>query len=103
MGFVPAQLHEREIGARRRSTADSFARELYLALRSMRQVLTRDGWMVLLMGDGQHGDERVPADQLIEQLAEDAGLSPVAVASQGRPDFRGGEPRREHLMVLRPL
>lgn len=104
LGIKAPQLHERELGARRRQDSpDTFARELYLALRSMRQVLSRDGWMVLLMGDGQHGAERVPADRLVEQLADEAGLEPVAIASQERPDFRGGPPRREHLMALRPV
>ena len=104
LGIKAPGLAERELGARRRGLSpEAFSRELYLALRSMRQVLSRDGWLVLLMGDGQHGDERVPADGLVEQLADDAGFEPVAIASQGRPDYRGHAPRQEHLMALRAV
>jgi SAM-dependent methyltransferase len=93
-----------ELGARRRGLSrQQFAKELHSALRSMRQVLSRDGMLVMLMGDGEHDGERVPADQLVEELATDALLEPVAIASQERPDFRGGAPRYEHLMALRPI
>ncbi|MET0340420.1 MAG: DNA methyltransferase [Polyangiales bacterium] len=104
LGIEAPGLAERELGARRRGLSpDQFARELFLALRSLRQVLRNDGWLVMLLGDGQHGDERVDADALVEQLAEEAGFEPVAIASQGRTDYRGGGPRREHLMALRPI
>ena len=102
LGIEDKHFVAKEIGARRKQHApESFAKDLHLALRSMRQTLSRDGMMVLLMGDGQHGRERVKADQLVEQLAADAGLEPLAIASQERADFQGGEPRYEHLMALR--
>jgi SAM-dependent methyltransferase len=104
LGMDSAHFAAREIGARRRGlSADRFAKELHLSLRSIRQTLARDGWLVMLMGDGQHGEERVPADQLVEQLAEEAGLEPVAIASQRRADHYGGAPRYEHLMALRAV
>jgi len=104
LGIQAGGLQDNELGARRRSEEpERFERELYTAMRSMRQVLSRDGLLVMQMGDGQHGDERVPADRLVEQLADDADLEPVAIASQARPDFRGGPPRYEHLMALRPI
>jgi len=104
LGIDGGALSSKEMGARRHNESpERFAREMHLALRSMRQVLSRDGWLVMLMGDGQHGDERVPADGLVEELAEGADLEPVAIASQPRPDFRGGPPRYEHLMALRPI
>ncbi|MEY4513803.1 MAG: hypothetical protein RLZZ450_5925 [Pseudomonadota bacterium] len=104
LGIEPAHFQARELGARRRGLSpDMFAKELRLALRSMRQALTRDGWLVMLLGDGQHGDSRVRADQLVEELAEEAELEPVAIASQERVDFLGREPRLEHLMALRPI
>jgi hypothetical protein len=102
LGLRSSSLAEHEIGARRRgSNAGRFAHELGDTLKSMRSVLSRDGLAILLMGDGQHGGERVAADQLIEQLSEDAGFEPLALASQPRPDFHGGIPRYEHLMALR--
>jgi SAM-dependent methyltransferase len=102
LGMDTAHFQAKEIGARRRGlSADRFAKELHLSLRSIRSTLRDEGWLVMLMGDGQHGDQRVPADQLVEQLAEDAGFEPVAIASQGREDYYGGAPRYEHLMALR--
>ncbi len=90
-----------EIGARRRGNSERFARELHFALKAMSQVLRRDGMLVMLMGDGQHGDERVPADTLVAEVGSELGFTPVAVATQARPDFQGGRMRGEHLMALR--
>jgi hypothetical protein len=102
LGIGAANLAQREIGARRHaSSPERFAEELHAVLSSLRVCLAPDGLLVMLMGDGQHGRERVEADRLIEQLAEDTGFEPLALASQARPDFRGGAPRREHLMALR--
>jgi hypothetical protein len=102
LGLDPQNLAAGEIGARRRGAApERFARELGLALKSIGQVMRRDGLLVMLMGDGQHGDERVPADELVGELAESFGFEPLAVATQARPDFRGGPLRGEHLMALR--
>lgn len=104
LGIEHAHFQARELGARRRGLSpDEFARELRLALRSMRQALSREGLLIMLMGDGHHGDRRVRADQLVEELAEESDLEPVAIASQERADFLGGEPRYEHLMALRPV
>ena len=44
--------------------------------------------------------ERVPADELIEALADEAGFEPLALASQLRSHVPGGPPRSEHLMAL---
>jgi hypothetical protein len=102
LGISNAQLRRAELGARRRGDdADGFARELADVLVSLRRVLVDDGWLFLWMGDGQHGQERVAADALVGELAEQAGFEPLAAASQPRLDFRGGPPRAEHLMALR--
>jgi hypothetical protein len=102
LGISGAQLRQGELGARRHGDdGERFAREMADVLGSLRRVLAKDGWLFLLMGDGQHGRDRVPADALIGELAEDAGFTPLAVASQPRSDFRGGGPREEHLMALR--
>jgi hypothetical protein len=55
---------------------------------------------ILLMGDAEHAGERVAADELVASLAPEVGFFPLAVASQERPDFRGGGARAEHLMAL---
>jgi DNA modification methylase len=103
LGMSPAGLRGQELGARRHGAdAERFTGELRAVLWSMRRVLSQDGLALLLMGDGEHGDQRVPADELIASLAEEVGFRPLALASQERPDFRGGAPRAEHLMALAP-
>lgn len=100
LGISPEKMRA-EIGARRRGDdAERFALEIKAVLWSMRRVLEDGGLAVLLMGDGQHADRRVPADELVADLAESVGFRPVAAASQARPDFRGGVERAEHLMAL---
>jgi SAM-dependent methyltransferase len=102
LGLSPAGLERREIGARRRGdAAERFRGELHAALWSMRHVLSRDGLLLLLMGDAELG-ARMPADALIAELAAEVGLRPLAAASQARPDFRGSGPRAEHLLALAP-
>jgi SAM-dependent methyltransferase len=104
LGLPAAGMRSREIGARRHAGGPQrFADELRAALDSMRRVLARDGLVLLLMGDAEfEGRQRVPADELVASLAGEAGLRPLAAASQARPDFRGGPPRAEHLMALAP-
>jgi SAM-dependent methyltransferase len=102
LGMDSQHFQAKEIGARRHGlSADRFAKELQLSMKSIRSTLRDEGWLVMVLGDGQHGEQRVPADQLVEQLAEEAGFEPVAIASQGRADYLGGAPRYEHLMALR--
>lgn len=101
LGLSPRDLLRGELGARRRAGESArFASEMHAALRALRGVLRRDAQVYLLMGDGQHGAERVAADELIGELAPETGFLPRAVASQARPDFQGGPPRAEHLMAL---
>lgn len=105
LGLEPAALTKGEIGARRALKGDEgvarWDRELGDTLKSMRGVLAADGHAVLLLGDGQIGDVRVEAEKQVERLAPVAGLSVLAVASQGRRDYAGHRNRREHLIALR--
>ncbi len=102
LGIDPQNLAAGEIGARRRATsADRFARELGFALKSIGEVMRQDALLVMLMGDGEHAGERVPADALVADVASEFGFEPLAVATQTRPDFRRGPARGEHLMALR--
>ncbi|MFO7566046.1 MAG: DNA methyltransferase [Enhygromyxa sp.] len=112
LGINPKKLREGEIGARRqlsrsaprgRSVArDRWDAQMLAVLESIAALLEAEGVAVLLVGDAQLGDAREPADAQLERLAEAAELAVVAVASQPRPDWRGGPPRREHLVALRP-
>jgi 16S rRNA G966 N2-methylase RsmD len=100
-GIDPQAFEHSEIGARRRSHDFGYEQELLDTLQAIAQVTRKDAWVVLLMGDGRQGSELLAADRLIEQLADEADLIPVAIASQPRIDYSGGAPRFEHLMALR--
>lgn len=101
LGIDASQFAAREIGARRHGDARKrFESELHAAMSSIHQVTLPGALCFFLMGDAQYGTERVPADELIEAIADDVGFEPVALASQERVDFAGGAPRREHLMAL---
>jgi hypothetical protein len=106
LGIRSKALREREIGARRHYALDSrevvarWDHEVTTYLRSMRSVLSEQGTCVLLVGDGEIGRTRVPADKQIERLAPAVGLRVRAVASQPRVDWRGGKARAEHLVAL---
>ncbi len=105
LGLEPTPLEEGEIGARRalqgKAGVSRWDRELGDALKAMRAVLADEGHAVLLLGDGQIGDQRIEAERQVERLAPIAGLSVLAVASQGRRDYSGRRNRREHLIALR--
>jgi len=105
LGIDPRRLERNEVGARRRLRGEDglrrWDREVADLLSSMAAVRTREkAPIILLMGDGQIGRRRVPADVQVARLSARAKLSVVATASQERPDFSGGEPRREHLILL---
>ncbi len=101
LGIDGSQFAAREIGARRHGDArERFESEMRAALSSIHEVTMPGALCFFLMGDAHYGNERVPADELIEALADDVGFEPLALASQERVDFAGGAPRREHLMAL---
>lgn len=102
------EFREGEIGSRRklsqgRGAAAQWERELVAALRSIAAVTEETGRIVLLVGDGEVGGQRISADTQLETLAGRVGLRVEAVASQRRPDWRGGDARYEHLVSLRPV
>jgi hypothetical protein len=108
LGINPKRLREGEIGARRdfsgKHASGKPARwdaQMLAALESVACLLAPEGVAVLLVGDAEIAGQRQPADAQIERLAGTAELEVVAVASQPRPDWRGGSPRREHLLALR--
>jgi hypothetical protein len=106
-GLDASHLQEAEVGARRRLNAgnDPVARwddELRTILRSIRNVLQRDGRAVIWLGDGELAGRRVPADEQLARLAPQAGFELVAWATQQRHDVLGGPLRGEHLLLLAP-
>jgi hypothetical protein len=104
LGLDASALEQHEVGARRNfqqvGSNMRWERELLDVLGSLARVLARDARVVLFSGDAEVSRVRVPADRQLMQLAPRAGLRVLATASQPRPDFRGGAPRREHLILL---
>jgi SAM-dependent methyltransferase len=108
LGAKAGALEAGEVGARRRLSRPKsmkaakarWDREVEAFLSSTAEALTDDGRCYLVMGDGQIGNQRVPADRQLERLGPRCGLEVVAVASESRTDFRGGPRRREHLVSL---
>jgi len=99
-------LERSELGARRHLAAGDDARERWdhdmaTVLGSMARVVRRGGLIVMLVGDGEVGGRRIDAALHLAELAPRAGLEVLATASQPRPDWRGREPRSEHLVALR--
>lgn len=86
---------------RRREPLARWDRELTQALSSMRGVLREEGTVIMWLGDAELAGTRVEADEQLSRLAPDADLELVASAAQEREDMRGGQPRREHLLLLR--
>ncbi|MEO7668567.1 MAG: DNA methyltransferase, partial [Polyangia bacterium] len=77
-------------------------------LAEMGRILRPGGAAVLVVGDGVVGDQPEDAPAAVAELAQAARMVPVARASQVRPtldrrlrEIFGGEPRREHLLLLR--
>lgn len=128
LGLSPQALLQGEIGARRNYSshaarggdargssggdvrggsrgADPLARwerEVEQMLRSIAGMLSPRARVVLLVGDAEVAGRRIAADRQLEVLADRVGLETVASASQRRPDWEGGAPRREHLVALAP-
>jgi len=110
LGVGLGAMEANEMGARRRFSEapeggpeDALARwdaEVHGMLESMAGCLRRDGIAMLLVGDGEIGGVRVPADEQLEKLAEKVGLEFLCSAAQAREDVRGGPARREHLVAL---
>jgi hypothetical protein len=106
-GFDVATWEAREIGARRRLSADARAAkrwddELLATLRALRPVLRDNGQLGLWLGDAELAGERVAAHDQLARLAPRAGFALLASATQTRQDARSGPPRGEHLLWLEP-
>lgn len=105
LGMSSEQFAEKELGARRHFSAAPAGRrrwdqELTGALVAIAESTQLGAQVCFLLGDAQLGDERVDAAQQLAVLAPACGLRFVASAAQQRPDFRGGQPRQEHLVLL---
>lgn len=101
----PHALSDGEVGARRdlshqRGGDRRWDGQVAQFLTAMSEVLRPEGLAVLLMGDAEVNDRRVPADRQLQRLAPKAGFEFLAAASQPRPDRRGGRTRAEHLVAL---
>jgi hypothetical protein len=115
LGFDARKFEAFEIGARRharnvsfRPAIQRFRSEMGRSLGEMRRVLVKGGSALVVVADSVLANQAVRADEVMRELAEEAGLTPVAVASQQRPHFHAptqrafrDAPRREHVALLR--
>ncbi len=109
---LPTRAAERgEIGARRhlsrgagpaRAALARWDRELGAALRAIGAVCEPDASIALVMGDAQIAGVRIDAAEQLARLAPQAGLRPLAVASQPRADYHRGPARMEHIVLMQP-
>ncbi|HLV21656.1 MAG TPA: DNA methyltransferase [Polyangiaceae bacterium] len=107
----------REIGSRRQLGNKPFARalgdwesDLGRCLEALGRVLRPSGLAALVLADSVLSGRAVRAGELIRRVAPRAGFALVAGASQERPYFHAPTarafseaPRREHLLLLRPV
>jgi hypothetical protein len=93
-GEDPAFAEAHEMGSRR--DAEKYPQDLEAVLRNVMRALTPSGRALVLIGDGQ----QVAGRALLEKLAPGAGARVTAAASQRRPNWSGGPPKREHLVLL---
>ena len=103
LGLDPRRFEDSEIGARRRGDdAGRFEQELFDVLCACAAALKPGGLLVMLMGDARHDGRDAHADEMVAGMAEEAGLEPLALASQPRRDPHANSGRQEHLMALTP-
>jgi hypothetical protein len=112
LGMDATKMSRRELGPRRgatdRGSVAEVERSLGAVLAGIARVLRKDRLALVVIGDGRVGGEHVDASEWVRRIAPRAGLAPVAVASQNRPDparklndsDRAAPPRREHAIAL---
>jgi DNA modification methylase len=115
LGLDARALEANEIGARRHARRRSFgyafgrfSSEMGSVLAELARVLKPSGRAVIVTADSVLDNRAVRSEQLFAELALDAGLVVVAMASQERPHFHAptraafrDRPRQEHAIVLR--
>lgn len=104
-----------ELGARRKydkldatTARRTFHDELVRFFKAAKRVLRKRAALVLLIADSEVRGTALHADDIVAHAADDAGLEPVARASQARPHFHdrhafADAPRREHALLLRTV
>jgi DNA modification methylase len=93
-GEDPAFAEAHEMGSRR--DAQKYPQDLEAVLRNVIVALSASGRALVLIGDGQQVDGR----GLLERIAPGIGARVTAAASQRRPNWSGGPPKREHLVLV---
>jgi hypothetical protein len=118
LGLDSRELAARELGSRRRyapmsarEASAEWGRELGRALAALSRVCKTGARVALVVADSAVRGEALRADEIVPQLAPQAGFVFVARASQRRPHFHepsarafeqivGAKPRGEHAIVL---
>jgi hypothetical protein len=114
LGLDTEAFERGEIGARRKlrgtdrdELVERWEEDFGKMLGALRRVLRNDACAVLVIADSVVQRKALYADDVMDRLAQRAGLEIAAVASQKRPHFHepsrdafAGRPRREHLFAL---
>jgi DNA modification methylase len=78
LGLDPKRFAASEIGARRHGDhAGRFEQELLEVMSTCAEALRPGALLVMLMGDARTGGEDMSADELVAELADEAGLEPL--------------------------
>jgi SAM-dependent methyltransferase len=113
LGLSAGRFERTEIGSRRQgrqrpaAALDAFRHDFAACLSEMARVLAPRGRAALIVADSVFASRVLYADELVAELAPQAGLTLVARASQRRPHFHQPtrqafrqKPRSEHLILL---
>ncbi|HTM46847.1 MAG TPA: DNA methyltransferase [Polyangiaceae bacterium] len=115
LGLDASQLARNEIGSRRQLgrmepqvALERWRGDFGAALRTLARVVKPKKPVALVIADSALGDFPLRTDQVVTEIAQAAGFELGAIGSQERPHFHDptrrafkGEPRYEHLLVLR--
>jgi len=115
LGMDARAFESDELGARRRYATlgpdaawSRWSEELHALLTAAARVARPGAPVILLMADSAVGDQALPADEIVADVASHTSLVCVARASQVRPHFHQEtqdafrtRPRAEHALLLR--
>lgn len=114
LGLNAGRFEHEELGARRQLqrlefsvAAERWEKEFSIVLSQMKQAMTPNGLIALVLADSLLCGQAYPADAMTTRCAERSGLTVVAQGAQNRPHFHrtseqafGNRPRFEHLILL---
>jgi len=106
LGLDASALERGELGARRHSDGeDAIPRwndETRGYLDAIRRTVSREGHVILVVGDAYVDGQLIPAVDHLDAMGRDVGLGVIAAASEPRATI-AGRIREEHLVWMQPV